>query len=556
MKVESYPARRRGMKSLLLALFAGLVAISALAAPAWADVRPDKTVGVSHNLDLVAVSGYAVGDEVTIEVYRNNVKIGSVTGGAVDGPEGIGLEVNHGPEGTANPGDCWDNVTPDILPGDEVRVTGGGPGEDSVIVPNINFDELNGGPTLIQTDDPTRQLLAGDIIFEGNALDAEGTSIVNQITVGMRQGSAFRRDADFVQNLENGQWRAVYRAPYESDRNRDNLDEEGRKQAILSSGSEHSLSYIPNLQESYSADLGAESSPAPGCENAPSEANAIATTDDDFVNINSGDFTLNGTALEGTSAVEGTLTSSNGGSVNFSGTSSLSGNTDGQKTWTVTIPRAQLDTLADGTLTTNTQYTVPNGTGTEQIGGKELTIVKDTVAPAITADPVAGTYTTRQSVALLSDGDETIRYSTDGNPPNNNSRIYDGTRIPVNASTTVRAFSIDEAGNRTNASFAYVLNINTAPTITNTRPAPASATTIRRPLIGATVRDNQTNLAKANMRLFVDGRQITAFTYNRTTDRLSYRPPTLAFGRHTVRVVATDPQGLSRTVNWNFRVIR
>lgn len=543
-----------GMRRVVVVFVAAVAACIAFAIPAFADVRADKTVEVSHNLDLVATSGYDVGQTVTVEVFRNGVKIGEAEGPAA-ALEGVGLEVNHGPLGAPAPGDCWDNITPDILPGDEVRVTGDG-GTDSVIVPGINFAEgAAGGPTLIETDDPARNLVAGDIIYEGTAFDAEGNSIVSQVELEMRRGAAFRRNADEIRDLGNGGWRAIHHAPYNTDRNRDGLDEAGRRAALLDPGSEHTLVYIPSLQEAYTADLGAGGGPGPGCEGSPSEANAITATDDDFVNINSGDLLLSGTALEGATAVEGTLTSFGGGSTTFSGTATLSDNGGGEETWTATIPRSALDTLLDGTLTTNTTYTVPDGAGTSEIGGKELTIVKDTLAPVLTADPVAGTYTSARQVALLSDGGEAIRYSTDGNPPNNNSRVYDGQRFPVSASTTVRAFSTDAAGNRTDASFAYVIEAvaNTAPETSGLRPAQGASTKVRKPLIGATVVDDQ-SLAKSNIRLFVDGRRVTNFTF--ASNRVSYRTPRLAFGRHSVRVVATDSQGLVETTNWNFRVIR
>jgi Tol biopolymer transport system component len=100
---------------------------------------------------------------------------------------------------------------------------------------------------------------------------------------------------------------------------------------------------------------------------------------------------------------------------------------------------------------------------------------------------------------------------------------------------------------------------NTAPTITNLRPANGSTTTDRTPLIGATVTDAQTNLAKSNITLFLDGTKIarTQFSYNRDTDRLNYTPQTnLSLGKHTVKVVARDQEGLVKTRSWSFSVVR
>ncbi|MDQ4106921.1 MAG: hypothetical protein M3157_07095, partial [Actinomycetota bacterium] len=81
---------------------------------------------------------------------------------------------------------------------------------------------------------------------------------------------------------------------------------------------------------------------------------------------------------------------------------------------------------------------------------------------------------------------------------------------------------------------------NTAPAITAVRPAPNARTKDRTPTISATVRDAQTDLAKSNIRLFVDGRRTTGFSYNQSTDRLVYTSRLLPFGRHVVRIIAND----------------
>jgi hypothetical protein len=56
----------------------------------------------------------------------------------------------------------------------------------------------------------------------------------------------------------------------------------------------------------------------------------------------------------------------------------------------------------------------------------------------------------------------------------------------------------------------------------------------------------------------VDGNPIAAadFSYNQTTDKLSYKTNQLSLGGHTVRIVATDTKGLSTQETWSFRVRR
>ncbi len=111
-----------------------------------------------------------------------------------------------------------------------------------------------------------------------------------------------------------------------------------------------------------------------------------------------------------------------------------------------------------------------------------------------------------------------------------------------------------------NGSFAlarYVGDVaNTAPSITPLAPRPASTIKDRTPLIKATVVDKETDLAKSNIKLFLDGQQIMmTFNYYRSTDTLSYTPSSnLALGKHTVKVVAKDAQGLSTARSWSFTI--
>jgi hypothetical protein len=89
------------------------------------------------------------------------------------------------------------------------------------------------------------------------------------------------------------------------------------------------------------------------------------------------------------------------------------------------------------------------------------------------------------------------------------------------------------------------------------RPTNGSTTTIRKPPISATVRDATTELTKSRIQLVVDGRAISTFTYDGAKDKLSYVPSgDLSYGKHTVKIVATDAKGLSATKAWSFSVVR
>ena len=94
------------------------------------------------------------------------------------------------------------------------------------------------------------------------------------------------------------------------------------------------------------------------------------------------------------------------------------------------------------------------------------------------------------------------------------------------------------------------------------RPYPSDLThqewALLEPLLASSERrgrDAQTDLAKPNIKLFVDGNR-RDFSYDRSTDRLSFTPSSrLAFGKHTVKVVADDSV-LSATKSWSFGVVR
>lgn len=93
---------------------------------------------------------------------------------------------------------------------------------------------------------------------------------------------------------------------------------------------------------------------------------------------------------------------------------------------------------------------------------------------------------------------------------------------------------------------------NTAPVISGMKPT----STIRdaTPTISAFIRDGQSNLGKGGIRLYVDGRQKTNFSYDPSNGKLSHASARLSKGRHSVKIIATDAGGASATKTWNFKV--
>jgi thermitase len=96
----------------------------------------------------------------------------------------------------------------------------------------------------------------------------------------------------------------------------------------------------------------------------------------------------------------------------------------------------------------------------------------------------------------------------------------------------------------------------TKPRVASPRPAPGGSTKDRTPNIAATVTDAETELQQGSIKLSLDGNRRDNFSYDAGTDRLTYTPPRLAFGRHVVKVVAEDAAGNVTTYTWGFKVVR
>lgn len=115
----------------------------------------------------------------------------------------------------------------------------------------------------------------------------------------------------------------------------------------------------------------------------------------------------------------------------------------------------------------------------------------------------------------------------------------------------------DPSGNELQGDEVWFFGVNSPPTITFRKPTPGSTTTNRTPTIGAKITDPQTDLSASTITLKQGSRQVNSFTYDRDTDRLTYKPSSeLAFGSRTFTISATDAQGLTTTSTWSFSVVR
>ncbi len=94
-----------------------------------------------------------------------------------------------------------------------------------------------------------------------------------------------------------------------------------------------------------------------------------------------------------------------------------------------------------------------------------------------------------------------------------------------------------------------------APTIAPLSPKPGTKSKRRSARIVAGIHDDRTNLARGDMKLYVDGRP-KSFDYDAGSERLVASSGKLAYGAHKIRISATDAAGNTNARSWSFRVLR
>jgi hypothetical protein len=457
------PTPHRWRRSLAAALFGSAL----LAGPADAElvnVGANHNVSVFHNLDFVAAFGGTPGTTTTVEVLRNGHRIGTATGpsvfvGEFPAPNDGGLEVNHGPVGAPQPGDCFEGFTPDIIPGDHIVVTRGAETEE-VIVDDITIAE---GPI---------ELPDGDIVVRGRAALADGTPIpVAALDSGeVREGSTFRANPNEVLRTPGTTdgWTAIYRAPFLAFKG-GGLPLGSQRAGVLIG--DHAMGHghiVPLPLETQLFDGADTPGPALGCEASASQSNAVASLDDRTVNTTSDTLDVSGTAMAATldEDITGATVKASDGTKTVTAAATGAFGGAGQTAWTAQFTRAQLDSLADGVLKISADYAAGGGT----LGGKSLTITKDTVAPSVVADLAPGEYLGPVSVALSAAAGETIAYRTDGLAHSATDTAYSGPIALPFGATTLAVRATDAAGNVTDTTLAYQVNRPAGPA---QAPAPA-----------------------------------------------------------------------------------
>jgi len=158
-----------------------------------------------------------------------------------------------------------------------------------------------------------------------------------------------------------------------------------------------------------------------------------------------------------------------------------SGTYNSAQTVTITaVDGAAIYYTTDGSTptTSSTLYTSPFTVSVSAIIKAIAVVLEEAPSPVASVrytlqqatpsfSPVAGTYSSTQSVTITSTGADSIYYTTDGSTPTTSSTLYTGA-ISVSASETLKALAVKSGWtNSAIGSAAYVIEGAAAPTITS-----------------------------------------------------------------------------------------
>jgi Chitobiase/beta-hexosaminidase C-terminal domain len=356
---------------------------------------------------------------------RNGVTIahGSViTDAAGDGA------VNGG--GTA--ADCWTDVTPDILPGDEIHVIGS-TFDDSMIVQGTSADM------------PV-QVAPGTVVVHGTASDPQGNQLPASGLEARVTSKTLFSDGKRVLRAGTGQPFALSYDASTGPAWTATFSDLSAADVALALNPLESRGVFTNAAANESTISQNPAAPGPGAPcSAPLLRDAATSSTPASVNIahTGEDLVVSGVAQDA-SAVSVTL---GDGATTLTESGTLTGAGSAQ-TWSATFPGGDVGGLRQGTLTATPSFTTAGGT----IGGAPLHILKDLQAPGApvgSPSPAAGPFDAPQSVSLsVADTTAQIHWTNDGTTPDASSPVLaHGAQIAVTASQTIRAIAIDPAGN-------------------------------------------------------------------------------------------------------------
>ena len=381
-------------------------------------------IAILPDTSALEVSGYPATAALRVDVRRDGIRVGDATV-TTDGSGSASVNA-----GTAA---CWTDATPDIRPGDTVKVSGSGFSDTST--------------TQAVTVQPPVQTAADTVEVHGTAAAPDGAALPlggleARITAGAAQpfsgGNDLRagggQSFPLVQDAGDAtHWTATFAglAP-------------GDVAAALAAADVRATATDAASGDATVAQAAGARGPVAPCS-APERRQALTESSRTAVNAATAgdDLTLSGVA-EDADAVTVTLDDDDPGTPAVSVPATVSAPA-GPQSFTATIPGADLAGLSDGTLTASVSCAVGGGA----VGGAGLTLRKDTVAPdAPSATPGPGLYGEAQWVAIEApDPTATIHWTAGTAAPTADSAVYTGP-ILVSATRTLQAIAVDPAGNR------------------------------------------------------------------------------------------------------------
>lgn len=406
---------------------AAAVIVSPPAAPLEVVVFPER--------DFVVTEGGPGNLALDFAIVRNGVTI-STARGTTDAT-GL-LEVNH-PGGV-----CWQGVTPNIMPGDVLRVT-------EVANPANGYEVRTQGVRA-----PQAEIVGSNVVVRGVALDDKGDPLplsrVEQRIIQpdfreppepleRRDIRATTDDGNLVRDNSPGASPGAFIATHSG------LTAVQRDKAVAGQtrvlGWQRTAANGDRLGITIfeAGELG-----GPGFGGCPQGRDyAVTAFNRPAIRLGHNGVTVSGTANDATD-VRITLVDGAAGTPNPSKVATLSAGAP--KTFRAAFTRAQVNRLRDGRIRAVGSFTV----GGTPINGVVKSILKDLRAPRpARSDTRSGVYRRAQSVALFRSAGEPrtsrIFYTTNGRAPGLGSLRF-GRQVRITATKTLRAVVIDRAGNK------------------------------------------------------------------------------------------------------------
>jgi Chitobiase/beta-hexosaminidase C-terminal domain len=420
-----------------------VLALAGISTPANA-ADPVHSITVSKDESVVVVDGLTAGDEVRVELTRNDIEIGSALG--VTPLNGV-FELNHklvtaepvvdppvgdgeAEENDSGPAVCWTGSTPEILGGDVVHVISGDV-EEEVVVTDIDVTQE---PTKVDANTGiVRGRVAGPVPpISQLSVTTKGRTASDQRFDGLAPGSSDGVSGK-LEYTSAGRFTATF----------DGLSP-AQMGAFLDSSdvlATHVSADTGTVSHSTVATYGAD---ARFIEDLCPPVARRAVTGTSLGEINRANvdrrLTIWGVSADA-SAVQVGVEDRNGDGHTWPATIAGAGSA---QTWSVTYPAGSLRGLADGRLTFSARYAGDAGV----LAGVERTIHKDTTAPAgPRIRPQGGTFLGSRTIRLRSPGAREIWYTLNGTRPRpNRAAEYQGA-FTLTRTATLRAIAFDRAGN-------------------------------------------------------------------------------------------------------------